>query len=155
MDAGTAGFEEYLDQVSKRRAELRASLSALELALAAPASGRAPAWAERVHAALVELSADFAEHVRITEGDEGLYSKVLCAEPRMVGAVRRLTAEHVGLSRAIGELLARFDAGRDDPGQVPGARRQGTELLGALVRHRQAGSDLVYEAYAVDIGGGD
>jgi len=26
-------------------------------------------------------------------------------------------------------------------------------LLGSLVRHRQRGADLVYEAYAVDIGG--
>ena len=155
MDAGTAGFEEYLDQVSKRRAELRASLSAVEHALAAPATGRVGPWAERVHAALAELSADFAEHVRITEGDEGLYTKVLRAEPRMVGAVRRLTTEHAGLTRAIGELLTRFDAGLAEPDQVTGARTRGTQLLGALVRHRQAGSDLVYEAYAVDIGGSD
>jgi len=28
-------------------------------------------------------------------------------------------------------------------------------LLGRLVRHRQRGSDLLYEAWAVDIGGGD
>ena len=30
-----------------------------------------------------------------------------------------------------------------------------TRLLGRLVRHRQRGSDLLYEAWAVDIGGGD
>ena len=29
-----------------------------------------------------------------------------------------------------------------------------TSVLVALVRHRQRGADLVYEAYAVDIGGG-
>jgi hypothetical protein len=29
-----------------------------------------------------------------------------------------------------------------------------TSLLVALARHRQRGADLVYEAYAVDIGGG-
>jgi len=27
--------------------------------------------------------------------------------------------------------------------------------MGDIARHRQAGSDLVYEAYAVDIGAGD
>jgi hypothetical protein len=29
-----------------------------------------------------------------------------------------------------------------------------TALLAALARHRQRGADLVYEAYAVDLGGG-
>jgi len=29
-----------------------------------------------------------------------------------------------------------------------------TALLAALARHRQRGADLIYEAFAVDIGGG-
>ncbi len=29
-----------------------------------------------------------------------------------------------------------------------------TALLAALARHRQRGADLIYEAYAVDLGGG-
>ncbi|MDQ1458785.1 MAG: hypothetical protein QOI08_269, partial [Actinomycetota bacterium] len=29
-----------------------------------------------------------------------------------------------------------------------------TALLAALARHRQRGADLVFEAYAVDLGGG-
>ena len=33
-------------------------------------------------------------------------------------------------------------------------RAELTALLVALARHRQRGADLVYEAYAVDIGGG-
>jgi hypothetical protein len=32
-------------------------------------------------------------------------------------------------------------------------RDLGTLLLGVLVRHRQRGSDLVYEAYELDLGG--
>jgi hypothetical protein len=34
-------------------------------------------------------------------------------------------------------------------------RDQVTTLLTDLVRHRQHGADLVYEAHAVDIGGSD
>jgi hypothetical protein len=34
-------------------------------------------------------------------------------------------------------------------------RRHALELMAALVRHRQRGADLVYEAYSVDIGGED
>jgi hypothetical protein len=36
---------------------------------------------------------------------------------------------------------------------VDAVRDLGMALLASLVRHRQRGSDLVYEAYAVDIGG--
>ena len=42
----------------------------------------------------------------------------------------------------------------DDPEWVERLRSVLTSLLVALARHRQRGADLVYEAYAVDIGGG-
>jgi hypothetical protein len=61
-----------LEELRRRRAELRESMSALEEALAAPASGELGRWAERVHAASMELSGDFREHIDITEGPDGL-----------------------------------------------------------------------------------
>jgi hypothetical protein len=36
---------------------------------------------------------------------------------------------------------------------VDDVREAATALLGRLVRHRQRGSDLVFEAYEFDIGG--
>ena len=36
---------------------------------------------------------------------------------------------------------------------LPAFREEVTTLMGQLVRHRQAGADLVYEAYEVDLGG--
>jgi hypothetical protein len=36
---------------------------------------------------------------------------------------------------------------------VDTVRDRGTALLGQLVRHRQRGSDLIYEAYSAEIGG--
>ena len=38
---------------------------------------------------------------------------------------------------------------------VDEVRDGGTALIAALVRHRQRGSDLMYEGYTVDIGGQD
>ncbi len=58
----------FLEELRRRRAELLESMSAVEHALAAPAPGRQARWAERVHVALVELCADFGEHIDITEG---------------------------------------------------------------------------------------
>ena len=151
----------FWDALRRRRAELRESMSALEHALAAPARGGHAGWAQRVQAALVELSGDFREHVRITEGPDGLYRELLRRSPRLSEGVARLTREHTQINDRIEKLLALVtsaeqggtgpDAGREDA--VDRVRTLGTTLLGRLVRHRQRGSDLVYEAYDVDIGG--
>jgi hypothetical protein len=141
----------FLQELQQRRAELRDSMSALEHALATPAVGRA-GWAERVHVALVELSADLREHVRITEGPDGLYTELLEAAPRLSAAMDQLAKEHAVMGETMGDLLNQVtppDAGTD----VERVRELGTRLLGTLARHRQRGADLVYEAYEFDIGG--
>jgi hypothetical protein len=156
-----------LAEVRRHRAELLESITALEQALAAPVPGRQMHWAERVSAALMELSGDFRDHVGLTEGPDGLYSKMIRSSPRLVHAVDRLTREHATLTGQIAELLAlvgradgsfaRADPMLADPavGDPDEVRDRGNKLLGALVRHRQRGSDLIYEAYSLDIGGQD
>jgi len=140
-----------LEALRRHRAELRESMSALEQALAAPAPGRLDAWAQRVHVALVELSADFREHIDITEGPSGLYPGLLTTAPRLSKAVARLTHEHAQIQDLVDDLLAR--ASGPDVNDADRVRDLGTALLGRLVRHRQRGSDLLYEAYDADIGG--
>ena len=142
----------YLEELRRHRAELRESMSALEDALAAPATGDPARWAERVHVALVELAGDFREHVDITEGPNGLYRDLLTSAPRLSDAVASLTREHVLICGQVDGLMARVTAPRvvEDVDRVRGL---GTALLGRLVRHRQRGSDLVFEAYEFDIGG--
>jgi hypothetical protein len=142
----------FLAKVRRRRAELLESMRAVEQALAAPAPGREQRWVERVHVALVELSADFREHIELTEGPHGLYGGLLTTAPRLSGAVARLTREHAAIQEGIGDLLARADA-PDATEDVDTVRERGTALLARLLRHRQRGSDLVYEAYSVEIGG--
>jgi hypothetical protein len=140
-----------LEALRHKRADLRDSMSALEHALAAPAPGRPGAWAERVHVALVELSADFREHVDITESPSGLYQRLRMTAPRLSNAVARLTSEHTQIADLVDDLLGRVNG--PDGQDVDPVRDLGMALLGRLARHRQHGSDLVYEAYAVDIGG--
>jgi hypothetical protein len=143
--------QDLLEALRRRRAELRGSMSALEQALAAPAPGRLGTWAQRVHVALVELSADFREHIDITEGPSGLYRGLLTAAPRLSNTVARLTREHAQIRDLVEDLLAR--ASGPDVNDVDHVRDLGMVLLGRLARHRQRGSDLVFEAYSVDIGG--
>jgi hypothetical protein len=141
-----------VDELRRRRAELRESMSALELALASPAPEGQARWAERVHVALVELAADFREHIDFTEGREGLYGDLIQAAPRLSGGVARLTREH-GLIRGLLDDLLEYVSTPGANHGVDNVRDLGTELLGTLLRHRQRGSDLVYEAFQVDIGG--
>ena len=141
-----------LEELRRRRAELRESISALENALAAPATADQARWAERVLAALAELSGDLREHIDIAEGPDGLYRGLLETSPRLSDAVTGLTAEHARIRRQLDDLLARVAAPSAAVG-VDSIRDSGTTLLGRLVRHRQRGSDLVFEAYAFDLGG--
>jgi hypothetical protein len=141
-----------LESLRRKRAELRDSMTALEHALASPATGSPDVWADSVQVSLVELSADFGEHIGITEGTGGLYVGVLETAPRLASAVEGLTREHVQIKGLVEQLLTCLSdpAVKDD---VDGARVQGTTLLSKLSRHRQRGADLVYEAYQTDIGG--
>ena len=74
------------------------------------------------------------------------------SSPRLSGRVRRLTDEHVRYSGHISSLLARLD-GAGPVDDLQDFREEVTALMGQLVRHRQSGSDLVFEAYEVDLGG--
>lgn len=65
--------------------------------------------------------------------------------------------EHTEVSSAVSRLARRRGL-PPDPGAteawVDAVRTEATALLGILARHRQRGADLVYEAFAVDLGGG-
>ncbi len=148
----SASDQALLEELRRHRAELRESMSALEDALAAPVTADQVRWAQRVNAALMEVSGDFRTHIEITEGRNGLYRELLRTSPRLSGAVAGLTREHVLIGGQIDSLLARI-AAQDVIEDVDRVRGRGTAILGRLVRHRQRGSDLVFEAYEFDIGG--
>lgn len=143
-----------LDAVRIRRAELRETLGAMEYTLASPASGRAVIWGEAVHASLVMLADDFGAHVDVTEGPGGLHQSILAGDLRLANAVEALTAEHAQIAEDIAGLVA-DSAAPVTPDDVRDLRERATTLLGHLLRHRQRGADLIYEAYQTDIGGGD
>jgi hypothetical protein len=91
--AATADDRARLADLRRRRAELRDSMDALERALSSPAPpGLAAHWGERVHAALLELSGDFREHLAVTEGPDGLYQDLSHRAPRLTGQPRGVCA---------------------------------------------------------------
>ncbi len=138
------------------RAGLHQCMGALEEAVASPAVGREREWVREVHNRLVELGAAFERHIAVTEGPGGLFEEVHKAAPRLTHGVERLADDHREIRAAIGRAL---DAIRDRADMLPETPGDGREavldLLDQLMRHRQLGADLIYEAYQVDMGAGD
>jgi hypothetical protein len=139
----------YSLQVARRhRAALLREIHLFEHAIASPGGG--PGWSERVSTRLRALRSAFAEHIVVTEGEDGLYAELLEHAPRLHRRVQVLIREHAAIAVSMSALQRRADL----PGsRVDELRRCGGEVLRALSRHRQRGADLVYDAYETDIGG--
>ena len=147
-------LSEPVDLARTRRAELLAAITALERALAAPAAD--PVWTGRVQARTDQLASAFVDHVSATEGPDGMYAEILRTAPRLRFGVDRLATEHDDIRVAISALDKLIDdLTESEPDGVGRIRDEGVALLARLVRHRQRGADLVFEAYAQDIGGCD
>ncbi len=145
---------EALGAARSRRLELGEVADLTEAFLARPASE--PAWAARVSEALAGLRAAFGAHVDEVEKDDGLLPRVLTDVPRLANGVSRLQGEHAEIDLRINEVvdLVCGCAPDCDHTAVEEVRVEALEVLSLISRHRQAGADLVYEAYSVDIGGG-
>ena len=137
-----------LGELRRRRAELRDSMGALEQALAVATAS--PGWVAGARTAVHELSDDVDEHIEVTEGPGGLHQAILDGDLRLANAVIRLAEEHAVIQARVAELVDHVDADRPD---IEDVRDHGTGVLALLVRHRQRGADLIFEAYETDIGG--
>ena len=86
----------------------------------------------------------------VTEGPDGLYAELLDHAPRLTRQVQVLVREHAAVAATMSGLQRRIDT---PDVRVEDLRTWASDLLRELSRHRQRGADLVYEAYATDIGG--
>jgi chromosome segregation ATPase len=141
-----------LEAAARRRRELRDAIFELENAISSPVRD-VETWRQGVAARLAALTEAFGEHVAETEGAGGLYDEMEDIAPHVQGKARRLREEHPPLKAAIAEATARFDLAIPDGTDLDALRDDVQRLMGRLVRHRQHGADLVWEAYALDIGG--
>ena len=144
--------DERLDAIRKQRVGVRAALDGLELALAAPAAGRPKEWLGTVTERADALAAAFGEHIRVTEAPGGVFDDCVGRAPRLANQVAGLRREHVEITEALGRVTSAVGGGDAD---VEAARDGALAVMGAIVRHRSAGSSLLYEAYFVDIDAAD
>lgn len=143
-----------LAETARRRADLRDALVDVEQAISRPAVGREPEWTKGVVLRLEGLAHAIEEHVEITERPEGLYDEISTKAPHLATKIDRLREEHPVLRDRTQVLLTKLQTTAIGPAwPLDEARDDLQRLLGQIVRHRQLGSDLVWEAYNLDIGG--
>jgi hypothetical protein len=130
-------------------------MTRVEEATSAALLGRPDEWGSRLAPAIAELQDAWTLHVSGTEGSGGLWEQIRDDAPRLDGKLRRLRREHEQLAAEIATLRWTVDAAGGDGPQLTHARERVTAVLAQLVRHRQRGADLIYEAYQHDIGGAD
>lgn len=140
-----------LEAAARRRRELREALVAFEGALASPIRDRVT-WRDEVADALEALGQAFEDHVSETEASGGLYDEMRDIAPQLGAKSGRLREEHPAITAALVEASARLAAPPADDADADAARDELQRLMGRIVRHRQHGADLVWEAYRVDIG---
>ena len=129
----------------------------LEEALSSPAAARIPDWTATVLKEMHEVRDAFAQHITVTEQADGLYDEILDRAPRLEGNVRRLREEHPEIHTGIDSMLERLENTEigTDVWPLDQARDDLQRFIGRVIKHRQRGADLVWEAYNVDIGGLD
>jgi hypothetical protein len=145
---------EILAQVRIKRDELYGSILGLEHDLSAPARGRVREWAHGVSERLGLVRRALDSHIGITEGSGGLFDDVMDQAPRLAHAIAALRQEHHSVQSHLDEAARAVEAIEDLDG-VEGFRVRLLDLIRELLEHRHRGSELVYDAYNVDIGAGD
>ena len=144
-----------LSEAKRRRATLHDALVHLEIAISSPGAGRIPEWTALVTKEMIGVRDAFDQHVLVTEKPDGLYEEIIMRAPRLDGTVRRLKDEHPEIAEKIGQMVQRLEAATIGGPEWPldYARDDLQRFIGTVIRHRQKGADLVWEAYNVDIGG--
>jgi hypothetical protein len=144
-----------LQQARQRRKTLHDTLVHLEEALSSPAASRIPDWTATVLKEMHEVRDAFGQHIIVTEETDGLYDEILDRAPRLAGNVRRLREEHPEIRDGIDAMLERLEDTEigSDRWALEQARDDLQRFIGTVIKHRQRGADLVWEAYNVDIGG--
>jgi hypothetical protein len=142
-----------LGEIRQRRAALVGTCSALEAALSAPVASAH--WPEGLGNAVAALRATFDEHVTETESPGGTIEQLRERAPRLSDRVNRLVEQHVTITTDAERLMDRLDhlPAERTADENAAIREQALQLLTAIVRHRQLGADLLYEAYDIDVGG--
>lgn len=141
----------------KTRAEydaLKEAMHRLESALASPTSGREREWCNHVVRDLGAVHEALARHAESAESESGLLAEVSEAQAAAGDRVERLRRDHADLQEKARALRLQLEFNGEEQPPCAELRRQVSELLSALRQHQAEETDLVFETFMTDLGGG-
>lgn len=150
-ESGDTAPEASPTEVHERRERLFEATRALREHAHAPV-GSADGWRTELGTAVDVLAEVLDAHIAGTEAQDGFFEELVReSEGRLSAAVRRLGREHERSQVMLDELRAAIEA-MAGPADL---RQLADELFAQLEAHRHRGSDLLWQAYGVEIGTGD
>jgi hypothetical protein len=145
---------EAFERSREHRRGVRQACIELEESLARPGGRDLEKWLADVAARCRELTEAFRHHAEQSEGPDGLLQEIVGVAPRLAHAVDQVKREHEALLTEMTGLDAAVSE-KDSIDQIGKVREDVLRLLRDVAAHRQRGADLIYEAYSVDVEGGD
>jgi len=141
------------------RADRERSLDALhllELHAGSAGPGREQEWLANVRRAISALELALGRQRGNAAPDESLLSTIEREQPRLQRRVRELRQRYHAIHDDVAALREQLDAtDKADTIDVTDIRQKLERLASELRYQRARETDIVYEAYAVDLGDGD
>jgi hypothetical protein len=137
------------------RSTMLKAMHVLEAALAEGSPARERAWRKKVVAAAKVLEAAMRHQHEEFDADEGLLQQVVNDAPRLSNRIEELRRIHQNALTKFSNLANRVELTElPELLAVADVRDQLAEILATIRSVQAVESDLIYEAYQVDLGGG-
>jgi len=151
-DTGARDEPERLTTKRVDRARSLDALQHLERRAGAAGTGREDVWLDELRASAHELEVALAHE---QSDDTDLFADIERAEPRLHYRIDVLRRQYRDLADAVRDIRMILDNSEPDTIDVTDLRRTLDQLATELRYLRARETDLVYEAYTVDLGAGD
>lgn len=136
------------------RARSLESLHVVEHHAGAAAPSRPDEWRDDLLLALDDLATSLHDQFSRSASDDGLLARAAQDAPRLTPAIDELRERHSALLEEVDDLRQSL-ADLTRPMEVAAVRSRIGEMTAELRELRAWETDLVYEAYAFDLGTGD
>lgn len=149
---------EHQDAVAQSRADrdqTLAAIHALDHALATAAPGREQLWLQEVLSCLRTLEDALSGQGARGDDADGLLTDIAQMEPRFEIRVRQLREQLADIRRTAASLRSQMAESADFHPDYADIRQQLNWMLTKLRHYRARETDLIFEAYNLDIGQGD
>lgn len=139
----------------RERSDMLRAMARLERALARAEPGRREGWIRDTRVALDELRQAMRTHCLVASAEDGLLEEIRLESPQLLPRIEELEDRYRELDSLARHLQETLDSARAQRASAAWIRIRLRELLSGLRQHQALESDLIYEAFAVDIGVGD